>query len=67
MKLDEYEVFSILKSRYDTFIRSGAWSSSKAPYDADAHNAVIHALKEFVDTFSQGRLEVVVKEKTDES
>lgn len=66
MNLNEYEVFAILKSRYGTFIRSGAWSSSKAPYDADAHNAVIHALKEFVDAFSQGRLEVVVKEKADE-
>lgn len=65
MKLDEYEVFAILKSRYDTFIRSGSWSSSKTPYDADAHNAVIHALKEFVDSFSQGRLEVVVKEKSE--
>lgn len=66
MNLNEYEVFAILKSRYDTFIRYGSWSSSKTPYDADAHNAVIHALKEFVDSFSQGRLEVVVKEKNNE-
>lgn len=65
MKLNEQEVFLLLGNRYESFLKTGGWSINDAPYDADAHNAVIHALREFVDSFSKGRLEVVVKEKSE--
>lgn len=61
IQLSTQEVFKLLQTRYDYFETYAGFSESGSPYDAQAHNEVIDALKATVESFSQGRLQVVVK------
>lgn len=54
------ETFKLLQDRFNTFNFSG-FSSEGKPYDSDAHNAVIATLKDAVESFSMGRLQVAHK------
>lgn len=58
-ELTGIEIFNLLSSRYEEFLRSGAFTSFGSPADVYAHNAVIETLKDAVSSFSEGRLEVV--------
>lgn len=55
MKLTTPEVFKILSERYYDFLTSTE--------DHNKYNAVVHALRECVESFSNGELEVVIKKK----
>ena len=57
-ELNTNELFNLLISRYNEYIMTGAKACNDIPLDAKAHNAVIATLKDFVENFSEGRLEV---------
>lgn len=62
-ELSTIEVFNLLNGRYDAFLRTGGFSKEGGPFDVQAHNAVLETLKDAVDKFTEGRLQVVVSVK----
>lgn len=61
IQLTTEEIFKLLQDRFSTFNYNG-FSLEGKPYDYEAHNAVIATLKDAVESFSMGRLQVVTKE-----
>lgn len=61
IQLSTQEVFKLLQARYDYFEVYSGFSENGSPNDAEAHNDVVDVLKAAVESFSQGRLQVVVK------
>lgn len=57
-KLTTEEIFKLLQDRFHEFNSLSGFSPEGAPYDEQAHNAVIATLKDAVESFSMGRLEV---------
>lgn len=59
-QLTTEEIFKLLQDRFSIFNQSG-FSSEGFPYDEEGHNAVIATLKDAVESFSMGRLQVTTK------
>lgn len=60
-QLTPTEIFKLLQSRYHDFCDSGGFDPRGSVYDAKAHNAVVAVLKDFTESFSQGRLKIVAQ------